>query len=319
MPNPFINPFAKAAVVVPARRYASGIVLAAAFVCICWQTHPATAAPLQMEGAPVLVLVSAPASYLGVNIADIDDHTAHLLNLKSTAGVEVTAVDRDAPAGKAGIHLRDVILAVNGRSMTSAQQFRETMRAYAPGKEVILAVIRDGKPLKFTIKLADRAKLQQQAFERHFNAPMPELGNNFGAVAAMQRAFSGDASAGTGDAAADDPDGNQPQAFGFFGMGAELDPIGPQLASFFGVKDGTGMLVKSVEPGSPAAAAGLLAGDVVLKLNDDPVMNPVDWVRGLEAGRGKPMQLTIVRNRRIETLTMPALPRTQAMLEWPLE
>ncbi len=267
-------------------------------------------------GAAELVLVSAPASYLGVNIGDIDDHTARLLNLKSTTGVEVIAVDHDAPAGKAGMHLRDVILAVDGKLVTSAQQFRETLRAYPPQKLLTFAVIRDGQPLKFTIKLADRAKLQQQRFERHFVPRMPALGNSF--IDARQR-FGGDDSDnrtidGVGDETAD---GSLPQPFGFFGMGAELDPIGPQLASFFGVKDGTGMLVKSVEPGSPAAAAGLQAGDVVLKLNDETILSPVDWVRGLESSQGKPMQLTIVRNKHIETLTLPALPRTQAQLDWP--
>ena len=75
-----------------------------------------------------LILISAPASYLGVNIRDLDDHAARMLGMKKAQGVEVTAVDHDAPAGKAGIHLRDVILAVDGRPVTSAQQFRETMR-----------------------------------------------------------------------------------------------------------------------------------------------------------------------------------------------
>ena len=183
-------------------------------------------------------------------------------------------MDRDAPAGKAGMHLRDAILAVNGREVTSAQQFREIMRAYAPGKEVVLAVVRDGKPMKFSIKLADRVRMQQQAFERHFNAQRPALANSFGAVAARQGFFSDDAPERSNDATPDDPDDNQPQAFGFFGIGAELDSIGPQLASFFGVKDGTGMLVKSVEPGSPAAVAGLQAGDIVLKLNDESLIGP---------------------------------------------
>lgn len=294
------------------RRILVAAAIVAGVLAVC-QPFSAAASMLQEDGAQ-LILVSAPASYLGVNIADVDEHAAHLLDLKSTTGVEVTAVDRDAPAGKAGVHLRDVILAVNGREVTSAQQFREMMRAYAPGKEVVLAVIRGGKPMKFTIKLADRVRMQKQAFERHFNAQRPALANNFGAVAAMQGFLPGDGAEAANDALQDDPDGNQPQAFGFFGIGAELDSIGPQLASFFGVKDGTGMLVKSVEPGSPAAVAGLQAGDVVLKLNDESLIGPLDCLRGIESSRGKPIQLTIVRNKRIEVLTLPPLARTQADL-----
>jgi S1-C subfamily serine protease len=279
--------------------------------------YAATASPLQ-DDAPQFILVSAPASILGVGVADIDVHSAELLNLKSTSGVEVIAVDHDAPAGKAGMHLRDVIIALNGKQVTSAAQFRETVGSFPPHKEVVLGVIRDGKPIKFTIKLADRAKLQQQAYARHFNPPMPSIGNTFGSVSARQGIFAGDGPQGlANEGAGDDSIDDGPQAFGFYGMGAELDPIGPQLASFFGVKDGSGMLVKSVAPGSPAAAAGLQAGDVVLKLNDASILNPVDWVRAIEASHGKPMPLTIVRNKHTETLTLLPPTRTQALLDWP--
>ena len=306
--------------IVQTARFAKSFGWIAAALLAAGPAHSAGAAILQQDDGAVLVLVSAPASYLGINIADIDEHSAHLLGLKTKTGVEVIAIDRDAPAGKAGLHLRDVILAVDGHAMNSAQQFREVMRAYLPLREVNFAVLRDGKPIKFTIKLADRAKLQRQVFEHQFNAPMPALGKTFGNIVAMQGGFP--------DASESEDEGNEsvggassgwgsgsPGGWSSgWGMGAELDAIGPQLASFFGVKDGTGMLVKSVQPGSPAATAGLQAGDVVLKLNDENVLCPVDWVRGIQAGRGKPMQLTIVRNKRMETVTLPALQHTQALL-----
>lgn len=258
-----------------------------------------------------LVRVDAPASYLGVNIRDIDEHSARMLGLKSSQGVEVIAVDHDAPAGKAGIHLRDVIVTVDGKPVTSAAQFRATMRGYPAGREVTLNILREGKPMKFVIKLADRAKLEHQAWLQHFSVPMPEVGNSFSSVVALQNALAG----GT---AGDDASPDQPQFLLSepFRIGAELDPIGPQLAAFFGVKDGTGMLVKSVEQGGPAAAAGLQAGDVVLKLNEVTIVSALDWMRGMQTAQGKPIQITIVRNKRVEVLTItPA--RTQAQLDWP--
>lgn len=261
------------------------------------------------ENDAEFILISAPASYLGVNIRDIDDHAAAMLGLKSTSGVEVIAVDHDAPAGRAGLHLRDVILTVDGQPVKSAQQFRETMRGFPPQKEVALGIMRSGKPMRFVIRLADRAKVQQQAFERHFSPQMPSVGRSF-ASASM---FDG---RGPGASPLDDPGsdaGSQNNPLLADNYGAELDPIGPQLASYFGVKDGTGMLVKSVQPGSPAAAGGLQAGDVILRLNDEPLVSPLDWMRGMEAGQGKPAALTIMRNRRVESLTLPPLPRTQAM------
>lgn len=266
-------------------------------------------AVVPQEDNAELVLVTNAASYLGVNIRDLDDHAARALGLKSTNGVEVTAVDHDAPAGKAGVHLRDVILTVDGKPVTSALQFRETMKAFPPNKIVDLGIMREGKPMKFAIKLADRVKLQQQAWLQHFSVAQPQLGNTFSSVASRQG----------GSPASDDDSENSEQMVLTrpYRIGAVLDSIGPQLAAYFGVKDGTGMLVKNVEPDSPAAQAGLQAGDVVLKLNDDTVTTPMDWIRAMRKVEDKPIQLTIMRNKRVETLTV-APPKTQALLDWPV-
>lgn len=268
----------------------------------------AACAMVPQEDGAELVLVSNAASYLGVNIRDLDDHGARALGLKSTNGVEVTAVDHDAPAGKAGLHLRDVILTVDGKPVTSALQFRETMKAMPPNKIVDLGIMRAGKPMKFSIKLADRVKLQQQAWLQHFSVAPPQLGNTFSSVAARQ---------GANVAGDDDGDTSEDVVLTRpYRIGAVLDSIGPQLGAYFGVKDGTGMLVKTVEPEGPAAQAGLQAGDVVLKLNDDTVSTPMDWIRAMRKVEDKPIQLTIMRNKHVETLTV-APPKTQAFLDWP--
>lgn len=265
-------------------------------------------AMVPQDDSAELVQVSNAASYLGVNIRDLDDHAARALGLKSTNGVEVTAVDHDAPAGKAGLHLRDVILTVDGKPVTSALQFRETMKAMPPNKIVDLGIVRAGKPMKFAIKLADRVRLQQQAWLQHFSVAPPQLGNTFSGVAARQ---------GSNPASDDEGDPSEDVVLTRpYRIGAVLDSIGPQLAAYFGVKDGTGMLVKTVEPDGPAAQAGLQAGDVVLKLNDDTVSTPMDWMRAIRKAGDKPILLTIMRNKHVETLTV-APPRTQALLDWP--
>ena len=277
---------------------------------IAGSTVPAITAHaiVPQDDGVALVFVANVASYLGVNIRDLDEFGARALGLKTTHGVEVIAVDHDAPAGKAGLHLRDVILTVDGKPVTSALQFRETMKAFPPNKVVDLGIMRAGKPMKFAIKLADRARVQQQSWLQHFSVAEPELGNTFSSVVARQG----------GVPANDDEDDTShdvvmPRPYR---IGAVLDSLGPQLAAYFGVKDGSGMLVKTVEPESPAAQAGLQAGDVVLKLNDDPVATPMDWMRAMHSAQDKPLLLTIMRNKRVEVLTIAAL-RTQAMLLWP--
>src|SRR5678815_613889 len=62
---------------------------------------------------------SGTSSYLGVDIADVTTERLSALKLKEEKGVEVTMVDQDAPAGKAGLKEHDVILTMNGLLYTS--------------------------------------------------------------------------------------------------------------------------------------------------------------------------------------------------------
>ena len=55
--------------------------------------------------------------YLGVDISDVTTERLSALKLKEEKGVEVTMVDQDAPAGKAGIKEHDVILTMNGTAI----------------------------------------------------------------------------------------------------------------------------------------------------------------------------------------------------------
>jgi S1-C subfamily serine protease len=75
----------------------------------------------------------------------------------------------------------------------------------------------------------------------------------------------------------------------------------PQLSSFLGVHDG--LLVESVTPGTPAAKAGLKAGDVVTKVNGIPVSTEREII-GIVRQAGKNVSFTIVRNKKAMTLSV---------------
>src|SRR5580693_3303224 len=63
---------------------------------------------------------SGGSSYLGVDIADVSAERLGELKLKEEHGAEVTMVDQDAPAGKAGLHEHDVVVSLNGTAIESA-------------------------------------------------------------------------------------------------------------------------------------------------------------------------------------------------------
>ena len=82
-------------------------------------------------------------SYLGVDTRDVTPDRLAPLHLKDERGVEVTMVDQDAPAGKAGLKEQDVILTLNGTDVQSVEQLRRMIRETPPGREIGRASCRE--------------------------------------------------------------------------------------------------------------------------------------------------------------------------------
>jgi serine protease Do len=244
-------------------------------------------------------------SYLGIDIHDIDNDRAAALKLKDPHGAEIVTVDHDAPANKAGLKIHDAILEMNGQRVEGSDQLRRMLRETPPGRTVSFVICRDGLMLNISVQLADRAKVEANAWSQHFTVPDPS-------EAPEIEGLSPPSSRGFGN--------------GFFGVfatnglyvGADVDVLSTQLASYFGVSDGTGLLVKSVDENSPAATAGLKAGDVITKVNNGVMASRADWLKTLHSNRGKQVQLTVMRNKKEQTLSMQAgEPKKKGELELP--
>ncbi|HZU30984.1 MAG TPA: PDZ domain-containing protein [Candidatus Angelobacter sp.] len=122
---------------------------------------PATSAETQPDSfshqAPGYFF-TAGRSYLGVDIKDVTSDRVSALKLKEEKGVEITMVDQDAPAGKAGLREHDVILDFNGTAVESEEQLRRMIREVPAGRTVTLGISRDGAPMKISVQLADHSK-----------------------------------------------------------------------------------------------------------------------------------------------------------------
>ncbi|MBV8113989.1 MAG: PDZ domain-containing protein [Silvibacterium sp.] len=269
--------------------------------------RPACAAQLLgiVPDSPALLLHSSQG-YLGVDMRDIDNDRASALKLKDAGGAEITYIDHDAPAGKVGLRVHDVILQMNGQQVQSVEQLRRMLRETPPGRTVALLISRDGQQQTINVLLADRAKVEQDAWPSHAILPDPDEGPDT-AVVVPPRKGSGGGNSFLGAIVLGSPS-----------VGAELDPLGSQLADYFGVKDGQGLLVKRVAENSPASTAGLKAGDVITKVNGESMPTLNTWYHALHANRGKQMQVTIVRNHKEQTLSMQARdPKHKGELSWP--
>jgi serine protease Do len=240
---------------------------------------------------------SGTGAYLGVDINDVTSDRLSALKLKEEHGVEITMVDQDSPAGKAGLKEHDVILSLNGTTVESGAQLRRMIHETPPGRVVTLNISRDGQPMSIQAQLADRRKTMSAK-----NWPAMPAVPAVPAVPAMP---------------------SMPE-FEFPGVvvvhssarsGVMVENLTPQLGEFFGVKGGGGVLVRSVEKGSRAEKAGLKAGDVIVKVSGEKVSDVGDFSRALRNHKGDSAAIGVVRDKREQTLNLPLPERKQSELE----
>src|SRR5579863_5760531 len=232
---------------------------------------------------------SGTSSYLGVDIMDITADRLGTLKLKDEQGVEVTMVDQDAPAGKAGIKEHDVILTMNGTTVESKSQLQRMIHETPAGRTVSLGLSRDGQPLTIKVQLADRRSEfhhmdRNKEGDLHIEIPpippMPNMPDfdvpNIGVVVVHSSMRSG----------------------------LMVENLTPQLGEFFGSRSGAGVLVRSVEKGSRADKAGLHAGDVIIRVGDQFVHDTSDFTHALRDRKAGSVTINVLRDKREQTLTL---------------
>ena len=99
--------------------------------------------------------------------------------------------------------------------------------------------------------------------------------------------------------------------------GLMVENLTPQLGEFFGAKDGRGVLVRSVEKGSRADKAGLHAGDMIMRVGDQPVHDTSDFTHALHVHSAGSVNVEVIRDRKAQTLTiaLPARKESGDMIE----
>jgi serine protease Do len=203
--------------------------------------------------------------YLGVSL-----HFTELLHKDGHAGREAAglflgSVIAGGPSDQAGLKPHDKIVALDGRSISDPADLKEYLASARRGDRVAVTVERDGREETFNVVLGEMPQKQHVSLERV--GALVEYAEN--------RAF----------------------------VGVESQPIGQQLARYFGV-DG-GILIARVIEDTPAEKAGLEAGDVVFALDDHPITKehdlhealaknePGDRVSLSVSRRGSEMQITV--------------------------
>jgi serine protease Do len=245
-----------------------------------------------------MIFFQAGGTFLGVGVKEINAERAKALRLKEEYGVEVTTVEPESPAEKAGLKPGDVVLEYNGQRVEGTAQFVRFVRETPPGRTVRLTVFRNGSTQTMTATVAERKG-------RSFNFPAPKIGDDV--RIRIEKELEG--------AMRDVPRVTMSWRAGMLGIEGEALKDS-QLADFFGVKEG--VLVRGVMKDTPAEKAGLKPGDVIVKVDDRKVEAPRDISVALRAARDaskKTLPVVVVREKREVTLQVtlddapPAPPR----------
>ena len=237
----------------------------------------------QAQGPDFLTL-EGPGSAIGVTVRETTAEEIKAAKLDQPAGVRIESVRMSSPAEKAGFQAGDIVLEFDGERVRSVRQFTRLVRETPPQRTVTAVIVRGGARQTLQVVPQVSGALSGDVLGRQPRNPF--RGFNLDIAPQLRR----------GRVA-------RPA------LGVTVTPLSDQLAQYFGVKEGA--LVTSVESGSPAADAGLRAGDVITTVAGRSVRTPAELSEELRrAQSGDGVEIGVTRDR--QSLRLKAtLPETR--------
>jgi len=211
---------------------------------------------------------------LGVQIQEVTSDIAASLDLKEVRGVIIGAVTPNSAGERAGLKQGDVITAVGGVAVNDVNSLRNRIASTAPGTEVTLTVVRDGREQQVRATLGEFTQTARRDGEQ----------------GGSEQGGAGAGGETTGK------------------LGLRVQPLTPELAREFDLSPGTqGVAVADVDPDGPAADAGIQRGDVIVQVNRQPVRSSADLAAAVGRTGTRPALLLV--NRRGNTIFLTVRPR----------
>jgi serine protease Do len=263
-----------------------------------------------IQAEPMIAALAA-GPRLGIQIRNVGKDDVAKFKLPALNGVVIEEVTKDSAAEKAGLKAGDVVVQFDGENVRSAAQLTRLVRESVAGRPVKMGVIRDGKRMDVEAAPAEAENEMFRAvpdgnFTWEERAPAPGQPMPPGGMMRWRQGMPmpvprGDAMEFFGDGA-----GNFVFSTGRGRLGVNVQELTPELAAYFGVKDG--LLVNSVEADTPAAKAGLKAGDVIGSVNGKAVVTTNELIKELADKEGE-VTVGVTRDKKPLSLKATLEPR----------
>jgi serine protease Do len=239
-------------------------------------------------------------SMIGVRLSEVTADNMKTLKVSKLEGAVVESVNPDSPAATAGLRENDVIVQFDAERVRSASQLTRLVVETPAGREVTLSVMRDGRRTDLRIK----PEASTGWFDPRFGGMNQDQWDHW---QDQWREYAEQAGRAAREMSRNLPEmaqGMRGEILSHLGrgrLGVTVHEVTPGLAEYFGVK--SGVLVASVAQDSPAAKAGLKAGDVITAVDGKSIAAPSDLVRSLPSGEAShDVTLTVVRDKKELTL-----------------
>jgi len=286
--------------------------------------------------------VAGSGAYLGISLRDVSAEEVSRLGLRDEHGAFIESVSEGSPAAEAGLQEGDVIATWNGKRVESVAMLSRFVRETPPGRSVSLGVFRSGSQQTIAVELGERSsaaralayavgpemRVRMEELREHLRESRDEMrlseeevremrekmrlsGEKMREAREHMRAARERALECIVEVEVDEEgEGGERRVVIVRGgrgrLGVRLQGLTDQLGDYFGIEGGDGALVTSVTEDSPAATAGIQAGDVIVAVGSKSVEGPGDVARAVRGAEAGPAEVTVIRDgqRRSFTVTL---------------
>jgi serine protease Do len=236
------------------------------------------AIPIDMVKAVALDIMEdgkVDRGYIGVSIQTVDEVTAKSVKLDRIAGVLVQSILDKSPAEKAGVHIGDVILELDGYPVSTSNELQGYIALRKTGDNVKLKIWRDGKTIEKNVRLEARANDPQTI------ASIGKRGNK-------------------------DENSSGQAPVSFEKLGFTVGNVTENIRRDYNVSSGA--LVTKRDPYGEAAKRGLAPMDVIVKAGDRDINSPEDlknYLASITPGDAVLLQVRTKDGRRLVSIQVP--------------